>query len=66
MTLPLIKCRCGAEILLVPNVKLMSKVIEEHSEAHKKKIKNRKEAMTEAEKVQEDLLAKVFSKAGEF
>jgi hypothetical protein len=65
LALPLIKCRCGAEILLVPNVLLMSKAIEDHVEEHRRKIKSHLEAKTEAEQVRDDLLAKVFSKACE-
>ena len=65
LKMPLIRCRCGADILLVPNVKEMSKAIEEHVEEHKKKIKSRNEAKNEAENVRDDLLAKVLFVASE-
>jgi len=40
--LPSIKCSCGAEILLVHNVKLLSEAIEAHVEEHKQKVKEPK------------------------
>lgn len=61
----LIKCSCGAEILLVPNVKLMSEAIEKHVEKHKRKIKNQKEAEVEAERIRDYLITQVFDKASE-
>jgi len=62
---PLIRCRCGKEILLVPNVVEMSKAIEDHVEEHEKKIKNRRQAKTEAQEILDDLLAKVLFVASE-
>jgi hypothetical protein len=64
-TMPTIQCCCGAEILLVPNVKLMSEAIEAHIEVHKKKFKAQKEADAEAERVRDDLITKVLIKATE-
>jgi hypothetical protein len=43
----------------------MNRAIEEHVKLHKKKIKDRREAKIEAEKVRDDLLAEVFKKACE-
>jgi hypothetical protein len=65
--LPVIECTCGAKILLVPNVKQMSKAIESHVEDHVKKMKGstKKERDLEAEQVREDLTAKVLQQAGE-
>lgn len=65
LNLPTIKCCCGAEILLVPNIKLMSQAIEAHIEEHKKKMKSHKEAEAEAERIGDDLTAKVLRKAYE-
>ena len=48
--LPVIKCSsCEVEIMLVPNVKLMSEAIETHILKHKQKVKDLKAAETEAE-----------------
>jgi hypothetical protein len=60
---PEIKCCCGAVILLVPNVKIMSKAIESHAAKHKQKIKDPKEAEAEAERVRDDLIAQILEKA---
>ncbi len=62
--LPVIKCSCCVEILLVPDVKLMSKAIEAHVEEHRQKVKDPKEAEEEAERVRNDLTEKVLKKAG--
>ncbi len=63
--LPLIECFCGAKILLVPNVNLMSEAIEAHVEEHTKEIEDPKAAEAEAERVRNDLIIKVLSKACE-
>ena len=64
-SLPVIECSCGAQILLVPNIKQMSEAIETHIIEHTKKIKVAKEAETEAERIRDDLIAKVLDKASE-
>ncbi len=38
--LPTIKCECGAEILLLPDLKAMNRAIKAHVAEHKKKEKN--------------------------
>jgi hypothetical protein len=65
MGLPVIRCSCGAEILLVPNVTKMNDAIEAHIFEHTKKLKNAKEAEAEAERVRSDLITKVLEKASE-
>jgi hypothetical protein len=61
---PLIKCSfCGAELMLVPNVTVMSEVIEAHVEQHKQKIKDPKAAQEEGERVRADLITQVLEKA---
>jgi len=62
--LPLIQCsRCGTEIMLVPNVKLMSDAIEAHVESHKSKMKKSPDAEAEAELIRGDLIRQVLDKA---
>lgn len=62
--LPTIKCfSCGSEIMLIPNVKLMSDAIEAHVEKHKQKVKDPKAAELEAERIRDDLIAQVMEKA---
>ena len=54
---------CGQEILLVPNVKLMSEAIEAHAMEHARKICDPKEAEAEAGRVLDSLIAKVLERA---
>ena len=58
--LPLLKCQCGHEILLLPDLKTMGKVIEEHAMEHKNKY-----ALTqkEADAIQDNLIAQAFKLA---
>lgn len=63
--LTVIKCSCGAEILLIPNVKKMDAAIESHILEHTKKCRNAKEAEAEAERIRSDLILKVLEKASE-
>jgi hypothetical protein len=61
--LPVIKCSCGYEILLVPDVKVMSKAIDAHVEKHKQKVKDPYASNAEAERISDYLIAQVFKKA---
>ena len=61
--LPTVKCLCGTVILLVPNVKMMSQVVEAHVAKHLKKVKDPKEAQAEAERIRDDLITKILDKA---
>jgi hypothetical protein len=64
--LPLVECFCGEKILLIPNVKQMSKAIETHAQKHAKKLRlPKKEAELEAERVLDDLIEKVLQKASQ-
>ena len=63
--LPVIKCSCGYEILLVPDIKVMSKAIEAHAKEHKQKVKDSKAAKAEAERIIDYLIEQVFDKASE-
>jgi hypothetical protein len=60
--LPTIKCECGAEILLIPQVDLMSKAIDNHVEGHKAKISNHIKADTLAKRIEDHLIRQVFEK----
>ena len=44
--LPLIKCECGTEILLLPDLKAMDRAIDAHVAEHKKKGNNPARAAT--------------------
>ena len=57
----IIKCKCGAEILLVPDLKSMNKAIENHIAEHFAK----KESTTkDADQIRDYLIMQVFEKAG--
>ncbi len=60
-----VRCICGAEILLIPNVKLMSEAIEAHVEEHIKNIVDPQEAEKEAERIRDDLTIKVLETAAQ-
>ena len=57
-----ITCRCGAQILLVPDLKEMNASLEGHINSHKKKDKI---SDVEAEAILEDLITQLFSKITE-
>ena len=58
-----VKCECGAEILLLPDVRAMSHAIEVHVAEHRQKSKTPAGAAAEAERVRDALIAQVLSKA---
>jgi hypothetical protein len=60
--LPVLKCECGHEILLLPDVKALGKAIEEHVMEHKKKYALTQE---EADAIQENLIVQAFRMASE-
>ena len=59
--LPTIKCECGKEILLVPDLKAMSKAIETHAFEHGKGKKSEK-AASEVEHILDFLTMQVLEK----
>ena len=64
--LPLIRCsRCGAEITLVPNLKLLSDAIEAHIDLHMARMQNAANAEAQAEQIRDDLIKQVLEKASE-
>ena len=59
----MIKCSCGAKILLVPNVKVMNVAIEAHVAKHVQKINDPKIAKVEGNRIRDDLIIQVLKKA---
>ena len=58
-----VKCECGAEILLLPDVKTMGNAIEAHVTQHIQKTKDPANTATaEAESLRDTLIAQVFNK----
>jgi len=60
-----IKCECGAEILMLPKVKMMSKAIEEHVELHKQRLGNSEESDAETDRIRNFLITQVLQRAGD-
>jgi|GEM_PF-1282529 len=61
--LPRIRCSCGAEILMVPDVKLMSEAIEAHLKTHCNKMNSSMNCEVELDRIRDDLIAQVFQKS---
>ena len=58
-----VKCECGVEILLIPDVKEMGRLIDIHAEEHGKKEKNREIAKSTIKRIQDLLTGQVLEKA---
>ena len=63
--LPLLKCECGAEILLLPDLRLMNHAIEVHVSEHRKKEKDPNKAALEAAHIRDILVEQLLKKASE-
>jgi len=63
--LPVIKCECGFEILLVPDLKEMSLVVQKHAQKHKETIKNTEEAEITYCIIEKSLIAQILRLAGQ-
>jgi hypothetical protein len=61
--LTVIKCECGAEILMVPDVKVMGEAIEVHVDWHKQKATNPLLADAEAERIRDYLTTQALRQA---
>jgi len=62
--LPLIRCKCGAEILLLPDMKAMDKAIQAHAQSHSQAERNPYRAAAEVIRVQDHLIGQMLRKAG--
>jgi hypothetical protein len=61
--LPLIRCFCGTEILIVPSIEQMNRAIENHVKNHKRKMKDSKRAKeAEAQIIREFLSEQMFER----
>lgn len=58
-----IMCECGAEILVIPDVKEMGRSIESHAEEHRKKEQNPVAGKAAFERVENFLIKQVLEKA---
>ncbi len=60
--LPIIKCECGAEILLIQQVDLMGKAINSHVEEHRARVSDPIKAYALAKRIEDHLVKQVFEK----
>jgi hypothetical protein len=58
-----VKCECGKEILLVPDLKAMTNAIEAHVQEHSKKLRDPILASIESDRLWNVLVALVFKQA---
>ncbi|MFB3889703.1 MAG: hypothetical protein ACE14S_09450 [Candidatus Bathyarchaeia archaeon] len=61
--LPLVTCECGAKILLIPQVEVMSRAIESHAGEHRKKEPDPAKAEATARHIRELLIEKTLETA---
>ena len=61
--MPVIRCECGAEILLIPQLEMMGNAIETHIAEHQQKEPDPAKAEAMAKRIQEDLIKQVLEKA---
>ena len=59
--LPIIKCECGYEILLLPDLKAMDQAVQNHLLKHK----NRGTKDSNAKRIECTLISQIFEKAAE-
>ena len=58
-----IRCECGFQILLVPDLKMMTKAIEAHAALHGEREKDPVKAISEQERIELDLIAQTLEAA---
>lgn len=60
-----VRCECGDELLLLPDLKEMGKAIEDHVELHLQSLKAPSCTPAEAERLKDMLIAQTLTKAGQ-
>jgi hypothetical protein len=60
---PVVRCECGAQIRLLPQVELMGKEIEAHAETHRKNEPDTAKAEALVTRIQDDLIRQALQKA---
>ena len=63
--LPILTCECGAQILLLPDLKVMNHAIEVHVAEHTKKEKDRHKVAATASRIRQNLIKQLLKKASE-
>ena len=60
--MPIVRCECGVELLLIPDLAEMGKVVEEHAKTHKNGGNKPEEAEREFGRIQDLLIGRIFLK----
>jgi hypothetical protein len=63
--MPLIRCVCGAAILLIPDIKAMNRAIENHIAEHTRKNKGTEKRKTSTREVRRILVEQILEDASE-
>lgn len=56
-------CECGFEVLLVPDLKMMTRAIEAHAAIHGEREKDPAKAASEKQRIETDLIAQTLKAA---
>lgn len=62
---PIIKCSCGVEFLLLPDIKEMSFVVRKHAQLHSENAKNALEAERVYSEIEDFLTSQILRKASQ-
>ena len=62
---PIIRCECGVEILLIPDIEEMSKSIQKHAEEHAREETDPEKAQATQCRIENLLISQVLKKASE-
>lgn len=60
ISLPLIRCNCGTEILVLLSLERMNEAIENHVKKHERRLKSKRDKEVEAQLIREFLSAQMF------
>lgn len=60
--LPVIRCKCGAEFLLVPDLDEMSRTVEKHAQSHRERELDPLKAEVTFAEIQDHLIMQIFQK----
>lgn len=62
VNLPVVKCKCGAEFLLIPDLNEMSKTVEKHALFHREKEPDHVKAEAVFAEIQDQLIMQILEK----
>jgi hypothetical protein len=60
--LPIVRCKCGAEFLLIPDLNEMSRIVEKHAQMHREKESDHTKAELVFAQIQNHLITEIFQR----